>query len=170
MLGSVFNATGSRGALVPGCLTPQRQARRRETPGNWGFVLPVSLVSANLKIILIVQSGENEFNARGFFVTRPPVLGQLRLVQSRRTLAVGQRGRDARETAETNARLLGSRQSWSLGNWQVNRRREVTFQSNRCTCKELFPSAFPEVVSETISPVTHRRAVAIFCGAIGVIQ
>jgi hypothetical protein len=97
------SAGASITTCVPRCLTTERQVRRRKMLTNWLFVSPVSLVSANLKIINNAQKRGRERRRGVLLVGLPPAPGQVRLAQRRRIFAVRQQSRDTSETAETRA-------------------------------------------------------------------
>ena len=107
MLGSGSNIRpvnqAGAGTLVPCCPTRQHRVKTAEVCADWAFVLAVSPVSANLKIIDSIQGQGMRKRGWALFGALAPVLRQVRLIQRPRSFVVRQQEWDTRETPETHA-------------------------------------------------------------------
>jgi hypothetical protein len=103
--GSRIRPVNQAGAstLVPCCPTRQHRVKTAEVCADWAFVLAVSPVSANLKIIDSIQSQAMRNRGWALFGALAPALRQVRLIQRPRSFVVRQQEWDTRETPETHA-------------------------------------------------------------------
>ena len=105
MLGSasIRPAADSAGTRVPRCLTFRRRLGQRENRRKWGFVSGVSLVSANLKLIVSILQWEGISRA----IARPAGTGETGRNLAR--ILVRQLARQMRATRDTRDAPLGGR-------------------------------------------------------------